>query len=192
MSQTDDFTNEVVGCPACVESVIDSDVGWDNHRCEPAAGGSVLIQASDTNEASADAAAQVLPVLDRPLEWLAEECSAWADTLGLGNWTIQMGAHFKSDTEDAYVLKERREQFATIFINPKASSTQARRLIVHELLHLMLDGIEFIAINNRSVTTMDLFEVELERVINTLTESLTGVAWEPINPVVRKNHEFED
>lgn len=128
---------------------------------------------------------------DRPLQELADECAVWAGALGLGSWTIQIGAGFDSATEDAYVRKERREQFATIYINPKASKQQATRLIVHELLHLLFDGLEYLASNNRSLTTMDLVEVELERVINTLSESITGIGWEPINPGVRRNHEFD-
>ncbi len=173
------YTNKVIDCNACGDDVIDTAVGWDNHRCE------IL-------------ATHVAPIegeLKPPsrLEVVANIISVWQQALNLGSWTLRIGEGFASKEEDAYVVKERRERVATIFIDPKADATQTTRLVVHELLHLSFDSLEFLAQNGRASTTiMDLVEVELERVINDMTTALTGVLWEPINKGVRKNHEFDD
>jgi len=156
-------------CHGCDEEVVDSVVGWDNHRCEP----------KHTRGSS-----------DRDSY---RDLNAWVTALGLTNWSIRIADPDDFDVaqdEDAYVYKDRRERYATIHINPEATNLQAERLLVHELLHLVLDDLQFLAMNDRSVAIMDVVDTELERVINTLSTALTGTGWEPVHPRVREAHGY--
>ena len=116
----------------------------------------------------------------------------WQRTLRLQNWTIRVAEGYNDQLNDAYVRKDQQERVATLFINPMANSRQRERLVVHELLHLLLDDLQSIAQNDRSIPIMHMADEQVERIINTLSTAFTGVEWEPINQGVRRNHEFDD
>ena len=109
----------------------------------------------------------------------------WLERLDLG-WDVTLSDDFDSTTEDAYVLKNREEYSATIHIRPDVTATwnagRWERLLVHELLHLVFDDLEYLASNNRSIEVQDIIHVELERTINILSTTLTGIEYEPMEP----------
>ena len=109
----------------------------------------------------------------------------WLEQLDRG-WDVTLSDDFDSTTEDAYVLKNREEYSATIHIRPDVTATwnagRWERLLVHELLHLVFDDLEYLASNNRSIEVQDIIHVELERTINILSTTLTGQGYEPMEP----------
>lgn len=140
----------------------------------------------------ADAGPEGTPFFDEEALSNLDTVATWVDTLNLNDWTIRMGDGFVEELEeDAYVRKERNEKVATIYIDPRANDTQWERLLVHELLHLVFDDLQFLASNDRPVHVMDQVHTALERTINVLSTALTGHQWEPINQVVRDRHEFD-
>ena len=127
-----------------------------------------------------------------PQPYHVESVQMYSEQLGLGQWTLRLSEGFdESYEEDAYVRVEHRELVATIFIDPRANDEQWERLLVHELLHLTLYDLQRLAMNDETIPMMDLVDLELERVINNLTQCIAGIPWEPIAPSVRKLHEFD-
>jgi hypothetical protein len=148
-----------------------------------------LVCRSDGNEAAL-AGPTVQPKATQPHN--VESVQMYATQLGLGQWTLRLGEVFDSSyEEDAYVRVEHRELVATVFIDPRANDEQWERLLVHELLHLVLYDLQRLAMNDETIPMMDLVDLELERVINNLTNAIAGIPWEPIREVTRKLHEFD-
>lgn len=124
---------------------------------------------------------------------LAETAGDYASRMGL-EWDISIGQEFDSlmhPGEDAYVFKRPDEQAAIIYINPEANERMQVRLLVHELLHVLLSDYEALALNSRSVDTMDALNAQQERVINKLATALTGWHWEPVDRVTRQQWESD-
>lgn len=101
--------------------------------------------------------------------------------LGLGAWSIIVapsGDFDESLGEEAYIVKQDDERTATVYISPDAAESRARFLLAHELVHVVLADLEFIACNNRSIDIMEVYHRELERVCNTfarlIIERLNG------------------
>ena len=185
------YSRVVVSCPDCAVNVIDSAVGWDNHRCEPK---------DDPDNAFPTRESQLVALMgpgdsreDKARSPKLQTLEMYAGQLGLGEWTIRLAdAYDGALDEDAYVRTEPRERVATIHVNPAANDTQWERLVVHELLHLVLNDLQALAMNDETVSMMDLIDLELERTINRLATAISNIDWEPIHEAVRAAHGFDE
>jgi Zn-dependent peptidase ImmA (M78 family) len=102
--------------------------------------------------------------------------------LSLEAWEIDLADDFDFDHgEDAYIVRQEDELVATLYINPHADKDQQDRLICHELLHLVLADMQFVACNGRDVDSMDLYSRFQERAINQLATAITGLDYIPID-----------
>lgn len=97
-------------------------------------------------------------------------------SLGLHLWDITLKSDDSFDRtygEDAYVMKRDDERIAVIYVNPFIIDTRRYLfLIAHEMVHILLSDMEFIACNGRSTDIMDIFNRELERVVNAIANML--------------------
>ena len=59
----------------------------------------------------------------------------------------------------------------------------------HELLHLLLSDLEFIACNGASIEKMELYSRFQERVISELVGAITGnFIWQPVEACQKLSH----
>jgi hypothetical protein len=94
--------------------------------------------------------------------------------LGLTHWLILLEQEWNGmGGESAQVVYQQDERIATIQLLGSTSEADTPHLIRHEMLHILLTDLEFIACNGRSTDTMDLFNRELERVINQLSRAIS-------------------
>jgi len=168
------YSRVVVSCPDCAVNVIDSAVGWDNHRCEPK---------DDPDNAFPTRESQLVALMGPGDSREDKARSPKLQTLEMYDGALD---------EDAYVRTEPRERVATIHVNPAANDTQWERLVVHELLHLVLNDLQALAMNDETVSMMDLIDLELERTINRLATAISNIDWEPIHEAVRAAHGFDE
>lgn len=93
--------------------------------------------------------------------------------LGLTHWLILLENGWGGDLsgESAQTVFKQDERIATIRIG-LGDIEVARSLIRHEMLHILLTDLEFLGCNGRSVDMMEVFNRELERVINQLSHAL--------------------
>ena len=105
----------------------------------------------------------------------------WRYSLGLMSWNLSAAKSWdpEHDSDDAYVYRHAGERHAIVAVRKDVPKGQVERLVVHELLHLVHARLDDVAENGRSVDIMELYQQELEVVLNTLSTALTGKAWEP-------------
>jgi len=117
----------------------------------------------------------------------------WQDRLGLSEWRLYVASEWNptTDREDAYVYRMAAEREAVVAVHPSAPIWYIERLVLHELLHLVHADLDDIAENNRSIEIMELYQAQLERVINALSTALCGESYHPIDPDWRKRFELE-
>ena len=102
--------------------------------------------------------------------------------LGLTHWQITVvetdpysySEEVAEPDEWAYVLLRQADRAADIYVHPsvKVDSQQWWSCVRHEMLHILMTDLEFIASNGRSIEVMELYNREQERVINTLAKAL--------------------
>jgi len=102
--------------------------------------------------------------------------------LGLTHWQIVVVATDPYSYNDkaaepdewAYVTMRQADRHAEIFVHPsiKPDSPQWWSCVRHEMLHILMTDLEFIASNGRSIELMELYNREQERVINVLAKAL--------------------
>ena len=94
--------------------------------------------------------------------------------LRLDPWFISLSEEFdESYGEEAYLCRRDDERTATIHIDPSVTDYhRVRFLVAHEMVHILLSDLEFIACNGRSTDIMDIFNRELEQVVNAIANML--------------------
>ena len=75
-----------------------------------------------------------------------------------------------SEQKDAHVVIARETRRATILYNPDAPNLQF--LVKHEMVHVLLSDMDFIACNGRSVDVMEFYNLKEERVCNVIAAIL--------------------
>ena len=91
--------------------------------------------------------------------------------LRLGDWFIELTPD--PEQRDAHVVIEREHQRADIRFNPEAENLP--HLIAHEMVHVLLADMDFIAMNGRSIEVMELYNLQEERVCNKLASILANL-----------------
>ena len=76
--------------------------------------------------------------------------------------------------EYAYVNLRQSDRTAEIHVHPMypEDSDKWWSCVRHEMLHILMTDLEFIASNGRSIEVMELYNREQERVINVLASAL--------------------
>ena len=112
--------------------------------------------------------------------------------LGLSDWGIRVGDPERFDydlCEEGYIIRQDDEKVATVYVHPGADRWQAERIVCHELLHLLLSDLEFIACNGASIEKMELYTRFQERVISELVGAITGnYIWQPVEACQKLSH----
>jgi hypothetical protein len=74
------------------------------------------------------------------------------------------------EQKDAHVVIAREARRATIRYNPDAPNLQF--LVKHEMVHVLLSDMDFIACNGRSIEVMEFYNLKEERVCNVIAAIL--------------------
>jgi len=123
---------------------------------------------------------------------VAGEIRAFSRSLGLDDWDIRVGDPDRFDydlCEEGYIIRQDDERVATLYVHPEADAWQIERIVVHELLHVVLADLEFIASNGATVETMELYARFQERAISVLVGAITGnTIWQPVEACQKLNH----
>lgn len=122
----------------------------------------------------------------------SDHVELYGDLLGLYEWTIATAPDEDFDEasgEEAYIFHQDDERKATVYVHPAANDAQSRRLVCHELLHLVLADLVYLASNGRSPDVMDAVSRATERAISQIVGAITlEFDWEPIYAEQRKAH----
>lgn len=116
----------------------------------------------------------------------------YENNLGLDGWDIRVSDPERFDydlCEEGYIIRQDDERVATIYVHPGADRWQTERIVCHELLHLLLSDLEFIACNGASIETMELYQRFQERAIGDLVGAITGnYIWQPVEACQKLSH----
>lgn len=131
--------------------------------------------------------------IDVPRDWMFTEdfrrscqrfISDYRGSLGLSDWDIRVGDPAMFDytlCEEGYIIRQDDERVATIYVHPEADRWQINRIVVHEMLHIVLSDMEFVACNGATIDEMELYQRFQERAIGQLTSAISGIdVWQPI------------
>lgn len=84
--------------------------------------------------------------------------------LRLDDWTISTVP--TTEVDDAHVALNREERLATLSYNPE--NDDAMFYVAHEMVHVMLSDMDFLACNGRSIDIMEMYNMLEERVCNVI------------------------
>ena len=99
---------------------------------------------------------------------LIDEVNRITRLLRLHDWTIS--TYNTADEKDAHVVIDREKRTAVIRYNPMAPNLEF--LVRHEMVHIFLADMDFVACNGRSVDIMEIYNLYEERVANVLAAAL--------------------
>lgn len=85
-------------------------------------------------------------------------------------WKLEVKASENVDL--GYTSIDREERAATIHYDPALEGAALERVLKHELVHVLLADMDFIACNGRSIEIMEIFNLFEERVCNALARVL--------------------
>lgn len=110
------------------------------------------------------------------------------ERLGLGDWTIRYAPTWLEgdDNEDANVRFRPDERVAVIRIHPRVPEALRPRLIAHELVHVLLKDLTYLACSQvmkagkSGIPVVDMLVDQEERICNALATALTGQRWQPV------------
>jgi hypothetical protein len=109
--------------------------------------------------------------------WEKDYIVEQACRLRLLDWDIdlswQMPEVVPAGHTDAYVTTNLENQQATIYLGPVRGDDKIKHLIQHELAHILLADMAYVACNGRSVDIMEVYNMLEERVCNALADALT-------------------
>lgn len=74
--------------------------------------------------------------------------------------------------DDAHVVIDRELREATVYFNRTLDEETLGFLLKHELVHVLLADMDFVACNGRSIEIMEIYNLFEERVCNTLAKVL--------------------
>lgn len=136
-----------------------------------------------------------MPTAERAKDFKCQvggEINAYRTSLGLSDWDIRVGDPDRFDydlCEEGYIIRQDDERVATLYVHPEADIWQIERIVCHELLHVLLSDMEFIACNGASVETMEMYSRFQERAISSLVGAITGnLIWQPVEACQKLNH----
>ena len=120
--------------------------------------------------------------MDGPLKERMSQVSDLQRRLGLTHWNIVVvpsdpDNYINSNAEPeeySYVTMRQADRTAEIHVHPMypAPGSKWWSCVRHEMLHILMTDLEFIASNGRSIELMELYNREQERVINVLAKAL--------------------
>ena len=88
--------------------------------------------------------------------------------LRIEDWKVELAE--KPALESAWVSTDREQRIATIFYNPDAALL--KYYIAHELAHVMLVELAYLACDGRTPDLMNAFSYLEERVCNTIADNV--------------------
>ena len=91
--------------------------------------------------------------------------------LRLDDWYVGLEESDDPAVLTGWVKFDRENRRATIIYNPETVTSHTIR---HEMVHILLHDMSFLASNGRSVEMMEAINMYEERICNVLAEVLTG------------------
>lgn len=109
----------------------------------------------------------------------------WIPRLGLQSWDIRVlwddPDHFKSPDNNAYIWRARDYEQAKLYVNPNTfhewPNKMAHQIIVHELLHLVTQHVEFVIDQIEDFLHRDVDTVISEVFKHHLEGAIDKIAW---------------
>jgi Zn-dependent peptidase ImmA (M78 family) len=99
-------------------------------------------------------------------EWVQQVASG----LSLADWTFVLVED--AEVKDARVVTDLEHRKATIHYNAWLPIRSRRTNLAHEIAHVLLADMDFVACNGRSIDLMEVYNMHEERVCNVIARLL--------------------